>query len=85
MTPEEKIQIVESSLRCFLCGVLGLWPLLGAGFAVLAIRLFFRVGMDAAEYPNPARAFPAWGFALGVIGLFGALAVALPMVATYCE
>ena len=36
-TPADKVRVIEQSLRCFAFGLLGLIPLLGLPFAVLAV------------------------------------------------
>ena len=68
LTPEEKIRVLKGSVRCFVMGLLGLIPVLGAGFALGSIRTYFRVtALDDREW-NPARRYLYWGLALAWIG-----------------
>jgi hypothetical protein len=79
--PAQRIHLIESSLRCFLYGTLSLIPLLGLGFAVLALRLHFRTWAETADGWNPAGRYLRAGFCLAWIGaLISVSALALFVV-----
>jgi len=67
--PERRIQLIEKSLRCFVCGWLSLVPLLG----LVAMLATFRLGratrlVDGDEW-NPAERYRAIGLGLASLGL----------------
>ena len=68
--PSARIALVTESLRCFAYGWLSLIPLLGLGFAALAIRLHFKIWAGADADWNPAQRYLAGGLYLAWIGGF---------------
>lgn len=66
MTANERIQVIEKSLRIFVCGIAGLIPLIGLLPAVYAIfggaHLYSRWRKDW----NPAAAYLNWGMWIGL-------------------
>jgi hypothetical protein len=60
---EAKIRMLENSMRCFVCGLLGLLPVIGFPFALAALVLSGQVRAGQKKYWNAAR--PYW--ILGVI------------------
>jgi hypothetical protein len=64
-----KIRMLESSLRCFVCGLLGLLPVIGFPFAFAALVLSGKVRAGQRKYWNAAR--PYW--VCGVISAIAAL------------
>ena len=67
--PRAKIEQMERSLQCFVCGWLSLLPLLGLPFGIGAVALYTRVRLRAAGEPNPARRYLRWGLILGLLGV----------------
>jgi hypothetical protein len=56
-----KVRMIERSLTCFSCGLLGLVPLLGIPFAIVALQEHWRVKRDGVGIWNPARSYLKWG------------------------
>lgn len=79
MTPNERIHVIEKSLRIFVCGIAGLIPLIGLIPAVYAIfsgaRLYSRWRNDW----NPAAAYLNRGMWVGLAstGLWLLIAAAI--------
>jgi hypothetical protein len=69
----DKIELIQSSLRCFWSGVTGCVPVLGLPFAVHAVWKFSQTSRAAAGQWNPARPYLLWGVTLGVIGVLLAI------------
>jgi hypothetical protein len=67
-SPDYRISLIERSLRCFAYGCLSLIPLVGLGFAVLAIRTHLKVWADRSKEWNPARVYLHMGFSLAWVG-----------------
>ena len=90
MTPSDtanpvllRIEVIERSLRCFVCGLIGLIPVLGFPLAVLTVIHFRKARLAAATEWNPANGYLHWGLVLAAVGcgatliLFGLFIVAL--------
>lgn len=72
-TPEQKIRVLEGSLRCFVFGLCSLIPILGVGFAIAAGRARWSVRRAYKGRWNPARRYLRWGTGLACVGaLLGA-------------
>lgn len=56
-----KVVVIERSLRCFWCGILGLLPLIGLPFAIRSLQQGWRVKRDSAGMWNPAQRYVYWG------------------------
>jgi hypothetical protein len=67
-TPEQKISILEDTLRCFVLGLCSLIPILGAGFAIAAGRAWARVHRADPGRWNPTRRYLRWGIGLASVG-----------------
>ena len=65
-----KITAIESALRCFVCGLLALIPLLGLPFGVAAVMFYTKSSARSLEDWNPARRYAFLGLAFAVIGFF---------------
>jgi ABC-type phosphate transport system permease subunit len=74
----DKVEIIQSSLRCFTHGLIGLLPGLGIPFAAVAIANFFRVKARVGAQWNPAQRYLVWGLATALAGTF--LTVVLAVV-----
>ena len=67
--------MLEGSLRCFTCGLIGLLPLIGFPLALLALMAYRRVCIQQRGHWNAARVYLIWGFVFGGIGLVASLCV----------
>lgn len=79
-SPEEQIQIITISLRCFQFSLLGLIPVLGIPFSILAIVMASRLRSRLRKAWNPARHYLDWGMTLGCIGVFNFLLIGLALI-----
>jgi hypothetical protein len=76
--PITKIEMIERSLRCFVCGLLGLLPVIGIPIAVHALVQHMRVKRGQGAMWNPAYRYCFWGALCAEMGL--ALFVLVPIV-----
>ncbi len=60
-TPEERIEIIETSLRCFRRSLWSIIPIIGIVPAVSALFCHRRVRRLAGKEWNPAKAHLIWG------------------------
>ncbi len=75
-----KIQMLQSSIRCFVCGLLGLIPVLGLPFAFAALWISGRVRVREKLYWNAAKPYRIWGVLCAALGtLFWGVIVSLFM------
>ena len=65
---EAKIRMLQNSLRCFTCGLLGLLPVIGLPFALAALVLSGQVRAGQKKYWNAARPYWIWGFVSAMTG-----------------
>jgi hypothetical protein len=65
-----KIKMLEDSMRCFAYGLLGLLPVIGLPFALVALWNAGRVRIREKHYWNAASAYCLWG---GICGALGAI------------
>jgi hypothetical protein len=76
-----KIQMIESSLRCLTWGWLSLIPLAGLGFGILAIRNFTRAWYHLDGDWNPAKWHLYGGAFLALLSfLVHALILTFPVI-----
>ena len=68
--PVDKVEVIQGSLRCFTMGLIGLLPVLGVPFAIIAMSNFLRVKRIVGIQWNPARTYLTWGLATAISGLF---------------
>ena len=69
--------VIELSLKAFVCGLLGILPVIGLLPAIHALYCWARVRRRYREEWNPAAGYLSWGTALAVLGL-GITAVGVP-------
>ena len=71
MNPDKpaKVLLIERSLSCFYCGVIGLIPVLGLPLAIRALQQYWRVKRDPNGMWNPARTYLKWGIICARISL----------------
>lgn len=67
--PVERIQAIRKSMWGFVCGLLGLIPLLGLLPAVYAISSWFILAARTRDCRNPAHLYLVAGAILGLLGL----------------
>lgn len=67
---QSRIQMLKSSLECFVFGLLGLLPLVGFPFAVVALVISGKVRVRQKKFWNAARPYWIWGMACGSLGMF---------------
>lgn len=65
----DRVQILERSLRCFHFGLIGLLPGIGVPFAVLALEDWLFVFKEKAENWNPAKCYLHCGAIAAIAGL----------------
>jgi hypothetical protein len=65
---EAKIRMLNSSMRCFVFGLLGLIPLIGLPFAFSALWISGRVRVKEKQFWNAARPYRIWGVACAAAG-----------------
>ena len=75
-----KAELIERSLRCFVCGLAGLVPLIGLPLAVTAIFEFGHVSLRKGPDWNPADRYLSWGLVAAVFGLLLTLLLALIVI-----
>ena len=68
-TPLDRIKMIQRSLRCFVCGLLALLPVVGLPFAIVAIGDFLRVNRGKDATWNPAARYARTGLVCAVAGL----------------
>ena len=65
---EAKIRMLKSSLHCYVCGLLGLLPVLGLPFAFAALVFSVEVRAGQKKYWNAARPYWIWGVVCAAAG-----------------
>ena len=68
--PTAKIQMLKSSLKCLVYGLLGLLPVIGLPFAVAALVISGRVRVRQKKFWNAARPYWIFGVVCGCLGTF---------------
>ena len=63
-----KIQMLKSSMQCFVFGLLGLLPVIGLPFALAALWISGRVRMKERQLWNAARPYRIWGVICAAAG-----------------
>jgi hypothetical protein len=83
----DMVRVIRRSMRCFLFGVVGLVPLIGAGFAYQALRLRRSLSADLEDgwTPPPVIVFWLMGIAAMLVarswlGLAGDLAICVAIL-----
>jgi hypothetical protein len=64
-----KIQMLKSSMRCFIYGLLGLLPVFGLYFGLAALFISGRVRAKEKLFWNAARPYRLWGVVCAAVGL----------------
>jgi hypothetical protein len=66
--PTAKIRMLNNSLRCLACGLLGLLPVIGLPFALAALWISGRVRASEKKFWNAARPYRIWGIVCAALG-----------------
>lgn len=64
-----KIAMIESSLRCFTFGLIGLLPGIGIPFSILALWNAGKARVREKKYWNPAKVYRNWGVVCAATGM----------------
>ena len=69
----DRIAAIEKSLTCFVCGIIGLLPLVGLFPAVHAVVCWRHVRAHYGPEWNPAAAYLKGGLVLGLLGVLSSM------------
>ncbi len=69
MSAEDRIRLIEGSVRCFRCSWLSLIPLVGVAFAMACLLSRARVRRQAWKEWNPAARLLAWSGWIAAAGI----------------
>ena len=72
-----RIIVIQLSLRAFVCGVIGVLPVIGVVPGLYALSCWLRIRQRYRDEWNPASNYLRWGSILAVLGL-GITAVGIP-------
>jgi hypothetical protein len=64
-----KVVMIEASWRCFVFGLIGLLPIIGLPFSILALWNGGRARVREKQYWNPAKVYRNWGVICAAIGM----------------
>ena len=68
MKSMDRIAAIRQSLNIFICGIVGLVPVIGLLPATIALFGGFRLRREYSA-PNPANHYRKWGMVLGICGI----------------
>lgn len=63
-----KIQMLKSSMKCFVFGLLSLLPVVGLPFALATLWISGRVRVKEKQFWNAARPYRIWGVVCAAVG-----------------
>ena len=72
-----RIIVIQLSLRAFVCGIIGVLPVIGLVPGLYALSCWVRIRRHYRDEWNPASNYLRWGSVLAVLGL-GLTAVGIP-------
>jgi hypothetical protein len=81
----DRITAINKSLTCFVCGIVGLLPLIGLFPAVHALACWRKVRTGYRDQWNPASAYLKGGLALGILGVLSSTLFILVVAAVAFE
>jgi hypothetical protein len=81
----DRIAAIEKSLTCFVCGIIGLLPLVGLFPAVHALVCWRQVRADYGPEWNPAAAYLKGGLVLGLLGVLSSMLFIVVIAAVVME
>ena len=80
-SPEERIQIIETSVSCFRQSLWGLIPIVGIVPSIVALVSHRRANRIAGGEWNPAKPQLVWGLVIAWIGLLkNTIAIAVILI-----
>jgi hypothetical protein len=65
---DAKIRMMKLSIRCFVDGLLGFIPVIGLGFALVALWFSGQVRVQEKRFWNPAKPYRICGVICAAIG-----------------
>lgn len=80
-----RVAAIESSLRCFACGLLALVPLFGVPFAVASVILYTKSSTHSVGDWNPARRYALFGLTFALVGTFVTITALVCTIGFYLE
>jgi hypothetical protein len=81
----DRITAINKSLTCFVCGIVGLLPLIGLFPAVHALSCWRKVRAGYRDQWNPASAYLKGGLVLGILGVLSSTLFILVVAAAAVE
>ena len=75
--PDAVVEVINASLRCFWLGCLGLMPVVGVPFALIATIRAVQLNRRYRDEWNPAKHYLEWGARLACAGLIGSALFAI--------
>lgn len=75
-----KVVIIERSLSCFRCGIVGLIPLIGLPFSIRSLQQAWRVKRESGGMWNPAERYVKWGLITAPLSLAISLIIVVSIV-----
>lgn len=75
-----KIEMIERSLSCFRLGLVGLLPVIGIPWAMMALAQYGRVKRGRGAAWNPAQRYLFWGALCARMGLWPLLILGVLLV-----
>ena len=78
----DRITVIRNSMAVFVCGLIGLLPVLGSVPAIYALVLWGKIRFRYRDEWNPASAYLDAGVALALLGLLGLLLLISAAVVT---
>jgi hypothetical protein len=79
----DRITIIQKSMVVFVCGIIGVLPVIGLLPAILAVIGWVRVRKNINAEWNPASLYLRLGALLASIGLVGTVVIGLACIAAY--
>ena len=69
----DRVAVIRNSMTVFVCGIIGLLPVLGFVVAIYALVLWGKIRFRSRDAWNPASAYLETGVALALLSVLGSL------------
>lgn len=79
-----RIIVIRKSLTAFVCGLIGVLPIIGVVPGVCALLCWARIRVRYPDEWNPASAYLSWGTRFAVIGLGASALIVSVAIVTSC-